>query len=50
MIEIKNVTKKFNNKIVLNDLSLTLPSKGIVTLNGKSGIGKTTLLNIIIKI
>ena len=47
MIEIKNLTKKFNNKIVLNDLSLTLPSKGIVTLNGKSGIGKTTLLNII---
>ena len=47
MIEIKNLTKKFKNKIVLNDLSLTLPSKGIVTLNGKSGIGKTTLLNII---
>ena len=47
MIEIKNLIKKFKNKLVLNDLFLKLPSKGIVTLNGKSGIGKTTLLNII---
>ena len=47
MIEINNLTKKFKNKTVLDNLSLTLPSKGIVTFNGKSGIGKTTLLNII---
>ena len=52
MIEIKNLNKYFNkgkqNEIhVINDVSLTLPQKGMVAIFGKSGCGKTTLLNVI---
>ena len=47
MIEIKNITKSFNKKVVLNNVSMKLPTTGIVILRGKSGCGKTTLLNIL---
>ena len=52
MIEIKNITKiykvkKRNDVIALNDVSFTLPDKGMVFIVGKSGSGKSTLLNII---
>ena len=33
--------------MALNDISLKLPSKGLITILGPSGSGKTTLLNII---
>lgn len=47
MIEIKNLTKKYNKKYVLRDLSLTLENNQIVGLLGQNGSGKTTLLKII---
>ncbi len=52
MIEIKNLTKTYISKskervLVLNNISLTLPSKGLVFLLGESGAGKSTLLNIL---
>ena len=52
MIELKNITKtycsKSNTKIcALNDISLIFPQKGLFFIVGKSGCGKTTLLNII---
>ncbi len=52
MIEIKNLTKIYTSKlkesvVALNDISLTLPSKGLVFLLGESGAGKSTLLNLI---
>ena len=52
MIELKNLHKYFNrgreNEIhVINDITLTLPDKGMVAVFGKSGCGKTTLLNVI---
>ena len=52
MIEIKNLNKYFNksksNQIhVINDVSLSLPSSGMIAIFGKSGCGKTTLLNVI---
>lgn len=52
MIEIKNVTKiyKVKNKsdcIAVNDVTFTLPDKGMVFVIGKSGSGKSTLLNLI---
>ncbi len=52
MIRIKNLNKFFNkgrqNEIhVINDISLDLPEKGMVAIFGKSGCGKTTLLNVI---
>ena len=51
MIEIKNLRKEYKvgNKvqIALDELSFTLPSKGMVFVLGKSGSGKTTLMNLI---
>ena len=52
MISIKGLHKFFNkgrqNEIhVINDVSLDLPESGITAIFGKSGCGKTTLLNVI---
>ncbi len=52
MIKIQALNKFFNkgrqNEIhVINDISLELPEKGMVAIFGKSGCGKTTLLNVI---
>lgn len=47
MIEIKNLNKKFGNKILFNNLSLTLCDSKLTFIYGESGSGKTTLLNII---
>ena len=47
MIEIKGFSKRFGDRTILNDVSLSLPRKGIVAIIGDSGSGKTTLLNAI---
>ena len=52
MIKISNLHKFFNkgkqNELhVLSDVTLQLPEKGMVSIFGKSGCGKTTLLNVI---
>ena len=52
MIRIEHLNKFFNkgkqNEIhVINDISLDLPERGMVAIFGKSGCGKTTLLNVI---
>ena len=51
MIEIKSLNKTYgvgNSRVhAVRDASLTLPDHGIVAIFGKSGCGKTTLLNLI---
>lgn len=47
MIEIKNLTKSFGKKNVLNNLNLTIESKKIFGLVGINGAGKSTLLRIL---
>ncbi|MDW2926426.1 ABC transporter ATP-binding protein [Mesomycoplasma ovipneumoniae] len=47
MIKIQNLSKKFNNKIIFNSINLEIPSNKITFIIGKSGIGKTTLINLI---
>lgn len=51
MIELNSVSKTYyQNKAkqkVLNNISVTFPDKGLVTIVGDSGSGKTTLLNCI---
>ena len=52
MLEIQNLKKSFKGKggktkVVLNDISFSLPDKGMYFIVGKSGSGKSTLLNLI---
>ena len=47
MIEIKNLEKKFNNTPVLNGVSYTFKDNMITAILGKSGSGKSTMLNLI---
>lgn len=47
MIEIKNLTKKYADKTVLDNLNLTFEKGKITAILGESGSGKTTLLNIL---
>ncbi|RMC44964.1 MULTISPECIES: amino acid ABC transporter ATP-binding protein [unclassified Lactobacillus] len=44
MLELKNITKKFGSKIILNNLNLTILDQQILAIVGSSGAGKTTLL------
>lgn len=46
-IKIKSLTKKYGDKIVFDGLNLEIPSAKITALVGGSGVGKTTLLNIL---
>ena len=47
MVVLKNVTKKYGDLCVLDDLSLSLERGDWVTVMGASGSGKTTLLNLV---
>lgn len=46
-IELKNITKTFDGKAVLNNFSLNINDCENIAVMGESGSGKTTLLNII---
>ena len=47
-IMIKNLSKAFDGKTVLENFSCELPEAGVVALMGKSGIGKSTLINLLL--
>lgn len=47
-IEIKNVTKRFKDKLVINQVSLELESAQIHGLIGRNGSGKTVLMKLIV--
>lgn len=49
-LEIKNVSKSFDGKVILDNLSITIHKGDLVALIGPSGTGKTTLLNIMANI
>ena len=50
MIEIKNITKTVGEKVILDDISLTIESGSFVVLIGPSGCGKTTTLKLLNKL
>ncbi|MDR3156445.1 MAG: ABC transporter ATP-binding protein [Lactobacillales bacterium] len=47
MIQVEKVSKTFENQQVLSDFDLTINEEELLCLAGPSGVGKTTLLNII---
>lgn len=49
-VQIRNLCKTFGSKKVLNNLNITLEDGGIYCLMGPSGMGKTTLLRIIMNL
>ena len=49
-LEVKNINKKYKNKVVLNDINFSIQSGEIVALIGKNGAGKSTLIKIITKL
>ena len=50
IVEIKNVSKNFGQKVALDDVSLEIPEGKIFGLLGPNGAGKTTLIRIINRI
>ncbi len=47
MLRINQVTKRFGQKLILNDISLEVKKGEIAVLLGASGVGKSTLLRIL---
>ena len=47
MISVKNINKKFNEKVVFKDFNIDFYKNEVNCIIGKSGCGKSTLLNII---
>lgn len=47
MIELTNINKSFDKRLILSNISLHIKKNEFVCITGESGTGKTTLLNII---
>lgn len=48
VIEVKNMYKAFGDRLLIEDLSFSLPPAGIVGIIGPNGAGKTTLFRMIV--
>ena len=47
MIEIQNVSKRYGNKLAVNDVSFTIKKGEILGFLGRNGAGKSTTMNIV---
>jgi ATP-binding cassette ChvD family protein len=48
VVETQGLAKGFGDRVLFEDLSFSLPQGGIVGIIGPNGVGKTTLMNMII--
>lgn len=48
VIKLQGISKKFKNKIILDNISLSINKQEIIGITGKSGSGKSILLKIIL--
>jgi len=47
VITLENITKSFDKRVLIDDLSLTIPKNAIVGIIGPNGVGKSTLFRMI---
>ena len=47
VLQATNLTKGFGDRVLIDDLSFTLPRAGIVGIIGPNGVGKTTLFKMV---
>ena len=48
VVEVDHLTKAFGDRILIDDLSFSLPRNGIVGVIGPNGVGKTTLFTMLV--
>jgi ATP-binding cassette ChvD family protein len=48
VVEVDSLTKGFGDRVLIDDLSFSLPRNGIVGVIGPNGVGKTTLFKMLI--
>jgi ATP-binding cassette ChvD family protein len=48
VLDVTKLTKGFGDRVLINDLSFSLPRAGIVGVIGPNGVGKTTLFRMIV--
>jgi len=47
IIELKNIKKSYNDNLILNGINLDIYERDFIIISGRSGEGKSTLLNIL---
>lgn len=47
ILELKNVNKSYDGRKIIDDLTISIPENSLVAITGKSGSGKSTILNMI---
>lgn len=47
VIEIENLTKSYDNRVLIDNMSLSIPKNAIVGIIGPNGVGKSTLFRMI---
>ncbi|MDO5676034.1 MAG: ATP-binding cassette domain-containing protein [Propionibacteriaceae bacterium] len=50
MIEVKDVTKRYGKAVVVDDVTVSLPTGGLTAIVGANGAGKSTLLSMVARL
>ncbi|HJE51721.1 MAG TPA: ATP-binding cassette domain-containing protein, partial [Tessaracoccus flavescens] len=50
MIEVKDVTKRYGKSVVVDDVTVSLPTGGLTAIVGANGAGKSTLLSMVARL